>query len=128
MKVAVCVKEVPDASAPKRLDPQTFRLDRGVAGALNEFDTHAIEEGLQLKDKGGEGEVVAVLMGPERAADSLRKALAIGAEAMLASALAGGQAQQSKFALARRYLDTALEGGVTSPGLLRAQEDRKSVV
>ena len=80
MKVAVCVKEVPDASAPKRLDPQTFRLDRGVAGALNEFDTHAIEEGLQLKDKGGEGEVVAVLMGPERAADSLRKALAIGAD------------------------------------------------
>src|SRR6185312_12157796 len=80
MKIAVCVKEVPDASAPKRLDPQTFRLDRGVAGALNEFDTHAIEEGLQLKDKGWEGEVVALLMGPERAADSLRKALAIGAD------------------------------------------------
>jgi electron transfer flavoprotein beta subunit len=80
MKVAVCVKEVPDASAPKRLDPQTFRLDRNVAGALNEFDTHAIEEGLQLRDKGGEGEVVAVLMGPEHAADSLRKALAIGAD------------------------------------------------
>jgi electron transfer flavoprotein beta subunit len=80
MKIAVCVKEVPDASAPKRLDPQTFRLDRSVAGALNEFDTHAIEEGLQLKDTGGEGEVVAVLMGPERAADSLRKALAIGAD------------------------------------------------
>jgi electron transfer flavoprotein beta subunit len=76
VKVAVCVKEVPDASAPKRLDPQTFRLDRGVAGALNEFDTHAIEEGLQLKDKGGEGEVVAVLMGPERAADSLRRSSA----------------------------------------------------
>src|SRR4029453_15524885 len=78
MKIAVCVKEVPDASAAKRLDPQTFRLDRSVAGALNEFDTHAIEEGLQLRDKGGEGEVVAVLMGPERAADSLGKALAIG--------------------------------------------------
>src|SRR5215212_2299039 len=80
MKIAVCVKEVPDASAPKRLDSQTFRLDRSVAGALNEFDTHAIEEGLQLKDKGEEGELVAVLMGPERAADSLRKALAIGAD------------------------------------------------
>src|SRR4029079_17815295 len=80
MKIAVCVKEVPDTSAPKRLDPQTFRLDRSVAGALNDFDTHAIEEGLQLKDTGGEGEVVAVLMGPERAADSLRKALAIGAD------------------------------------------------
>ena len=60
MKIAVCVKEVPDASAPKRLDPQSFRLDRSVAGALNEFDTHAIEEGLQLRDRGGEGEVVDV--------------------------------------------------------------------
>ena len=80
MKIAVCLKEVPDSSAPKRLDPQTFRLDRSVAGALNDFDTHALEEGLQLRDKGGDGEVVAVLMGPERAADSLRKALAIGAD------------------------------------------------
>jgi electron transfer flavoprotein beta subunit len=80
MKIAVCVKEVPDASAPKRLDPQTFRLDRSVAGTLNDFDTHAIEAGLQLRDEGGDGEVVAVLMGPERAADSLRKALAIGAD------------------------------------------------
>ena len=74
------MKEVPDAAAPKRLDPQTFRLDRGGAAALNEFDTHALEEGLRLKDEGGADEVVAVLMGPGRAADSLRKALAMGAD------------------------------------------------
>jgi electron transfer flavoprotein beta subunit len=80
MKVVVCVKEVPDASAPKRIDPESFRLDRSVPGALNEFDTHAIEEGLRLKETGGEGEVVAVLMGPVRASDSLRKALALGAD------------------------------------------------
>jgi electron transfer flavoprotein beta subunit len=80
VKVVVCVKEVPDASAPKRIDPQSFRLDRTVPGALNEFDTHAIEEGLRLKETGGEGEVVAVLMGPARAGDSLRKALALGAD------------------------------------------------
>jgi electron transfer flavoprotein beta subunit len=80
MKVVVCVKEVPDASAPKRIDPQSLRLDRGVPGALNEFDTHALEEGLRLKDAGGEGELVAILMGPARAADSLRKALALGAD------------------------------------------------
>jgi electron transfer flavoprotein beta subunit len=80
VKVVVCVKEVPEASAPKRIDPQTFRLDRSVPGALNEFDTHALEEGLRIKEKGGEGEVVALLMGPARAADSLRKALAIGAD------------------------------------------------
>jgi electron transfer flavoprotein beta subunit len=80
VKITVCLKEVPDASAPKRIDPQTFRLDRSVAGALNDFDTHALEEGLRLKEKGGDGEVVAVLMGPERASDSLRRALAIGAD------------------------------------------------
>jgi electron transfer flavoprotein beta subunit len=80
MKVAVCVKEVPDAAAPKRLDPQTFRLDRSGPAALNEFDTHALEEGLRLKDAGSADEVVALLMGPVRAADSLRKALAMGAD------------------------------------------------
>jgi electron transfer flavoprotein beta subunit len=80
VKIAVCVKEVPDAAAPKRIDPQTFRLDRSGAAALNEFDTHALEEGLRLKEKDGAEEVVAVLMGPERAADSLRKALAMGAD------------------------------------------------
>jgi electron transfer flavoprotein beta subunit len=80
VKVCVCVKEVPDASAPKRIDPQTFRLDRSVPGALNEFDTHALEEALRVKEGTGDGEVVAVLMGPPRAADSLRKALAVGAD------------------------------------------------
>ena len=37
------MKEVPDAAAPKRLDPSTHRLDRSVDGALNDFDTHALE-------------------------------------------------------------------------------------
>jgi electron transfer flavoprotein beta subunit len=104
MKIAVCVKEVPDSSAPKRLDPQTFRLDRSVAGALNDFDTHAIEAGLQLRDEGGEGEVVAVLMGPERAADSLRKALAIGADRAVHisdEALAGSDLVATSRALAK---------------------------
>jgi electron transfer flavoprotein beta subunit len=79
VKIAVCVKEVPDASAPKRIDPQTFRLDRSVPGTLNEFDTHALEEALRVNEQ-GDGEVVAILMGPSKAADSLRKALAIGAD------------------------------------------------
>jgi electron transfer flavoprotein beta subunit len=74
------VKEVPDAAASKRLDPQTFRLDRSGPAALNEFDTHALEEGLRLKDGGGADEVVALLVGPPRTADSLRKALAMGAD------------------------------------------------
>ena len=80
VKVAVCMKEVPDAAAPKRIDPQTGRLDRSVEGALNEFDAHALEEALGLKDGASDTEVVVVSMGPERASESLRKALAMGAD------------------------------------------------
>jgi electron transfer flavoprotein beta subunit len=66
MKIAVCVKEVPDA-AHKRIDPGTKRLDRSGEGALNAYDANAVEEALRLKDATGEGEVVVVSMGPERA-------------------------------------------------------------
>ena len=47
---------------------------------MNEFDAHALEEGLKLKEADGEGEVVVVTMGPERATATLRKALAMGAD------------------------------------------------
>ncbi len=83
VKVAVCMKEVPDAAAPKRIDPQTFRLDRSVEGALNDFDTHALEEALRLKDSAQDTEVVIVSMAPQRASESLRKALAMGADRVL---------------------------------------------
>ena len=80
MKIAVCVKEVPDATAHKRIDAGTKRLDRSGEGALNAFDANAVEEALRLKDATGEGEVVVVSLGPERALNSLRKALAMGAD------------------------------------------------
>jgi electron transfer flavoprotein beta subunit len=80
MKIAVCVKEVPDAAVHKRIDPGTKRLDRSGEGALNQFDSQAVEEALKLKEAGGEGEVVLVSMGPAGAVDSLRKALAMGAD------------------------------------------------
>jgi electron transfer flavoprotein beta subunit len=78
MKIAVCVKQVPEGN--KRLDPATKRLDRTGEGALNAFDAHAVEEALRVKDHSGEGEVVLVSMGPAKAADALRKALAMGAD------------------------------------------------
>ena len=80
MKIAVCVKEVPDAAVHKRIDPGTKRLDRSGEGALNQFDSQAVEEALKLKESGGEGEVVLVSLGPADALDSLRKALAMGAD------------------------------------------------
>ena len=80
MKIAVCVKQVPDASSPRRLDPGTKRLDRSGEGTLNAFDVHAVEEALRLKEAAGGGEVVLVTLAPQRAQDALRKALAMGAD------------------------------------------------
>jgi electron transfer flavoprotein beta subunit len=77
MKIAVCVKHVPEG--PSRIDPQTLRLDRSGEGALNHFDANAIEEALRLKGD-SDAEVVAVSLGPQAALDSLRKALAMGAD------------------------------------------------
>src|SRR5215203_37867 len=79
MKVAVCVKHVPEAQA-LRLDPATKRLDRSGEGTLNGFDANAVEEALRVKDAAGDAEVVLVSLGPERAVDSLRKGLAMGAD------------------------------------------------
>src|ERR1051326_8599651 len=77
MRIAICVKHVPEG--PSRIDPSSKRLDRWGEGALNHFDANAVEEALRLKGD-GDGEVVVVSMGPEQAADSLRKALAMGAD------------------------------------------------
>ena len=79
MKIAVCVKQVPETAA-KRIDPGTKRLDRSGEAALNAFDAHAVEEALKLKEGSGEGEVVLVSMGPPSALDAMRKALAMGAD------------------------------------------------
>ena len=80
MKIAVCVKHVPEGSS--RIDPGSKRLDRSGEGALNHFDANALEEALRLKAD-SETEVVAVSLGPAKAADSLRKALAMGADRAL---------------------------------------------
>jgi len=80
VKIAVCVKAVPDAATGRRIDDASKRLDRGGDLALSDFDSHAVEEGLRVKEAAGEGEVVVVSMGPERSADAVRKTLAMGAD------------------------------------------------
>jgi electron transfer flavoprotein beta subunit len=77
VKIAVCVKHVPEQA--RKIDPETKRLDRSGEGAINPFDVHAVEEALRIKEAQG-GEVVIVTMGPTAAQDSVRKALAMGAD------------------------------------------------
>jgi electron transfer flavoprotein beta subunit len=79
MKIAICVKQVPDATVHKRMDAATKRLDRSGEAALNPTDLNAVEEALRIKEAEG-GEVVLVCLGPEKAIDSLRKGLAMGAD------------------------------------------------
>ena len=103
MKIAVCVKQVPEAAHP-RIDPSSKRLDRSGEGALNSFDSNAVEEALKLKEATGEGEVVLVSLGPAKAQDALRKALAMGADrAVLISddAAAGSDLIATSYALAK---------------------------
>jgi len=106
MKIAVCAKVVPDATAHKRLDPSTFRLDRSGESALNPTDVNAVEEALRLKEAHG-GEVTVVSLGPAKAMDALRKALAMGADrAVLVS---DDAAAGSDLIASSRLLAAALE-------------------
>jgi electron transfer flavoprotein beta subunit len=103
MKIAVCVKQVPEAQA-KRIDPGTKRLDRSGEAALNAFDANAIEEALRVREASGDGEVVLVSLGPAGAVDALRKGLAMGADrALLVSddAAAGSDLVATSLALAK---------------------------
>lgn len=79
MHFVVCIKQVPD-SAQIRVHPVTNTIMRqGVPTIINPYDLFSLEEALRLRDKVG-GEVTVLTMGPPMAADSLRKALTIGAD------------------------------------------------
>lgn len=123
MKIAVCVKAVPDAAAGRRLDPATKRLDRSGELAISDWDTFAVEEALKLREAAGEGEVVVVSMGPEKAMDALRKALAMGADRAVLithSALEGadllGTASALASALAQEAPELTLFGQQSADG------------
>ncbi|WP_127088152.1 electron transfer flavoprotein subunit beta/FixA family protein [Aquabacter cavernae] len=79
MHIVVCLKQVPD-SAQIRVHPVTNTIMRqGVPTVINPYDLFALEEALRLRDAHG-GQVTVLTMGPPMASDSLRKALAYGAD------------------------------------------------
>src|SRR5262245_16641392 len=75
VKVAVCVKQVPDPSQPPALDPATRNLVRDGKVVMDDADGHGVELGLQLTAAGGE--VVIVSMAPGEEVAGLRPALAM---------------------------------------------------
>lgn len=103
MNIVVCVKQVPDTSEKKDFGPD-FRMNRAALDAvINPFDEYAIEEALRLKETHG-GEVTILTMGPPSAEDTMRKALAMGADkGVLVSdpALEGSDAWGTSYVLAQ---------------------------
>lgn len=80
MKIVVAIKQVPVRDSQLKIDAQGHWIDEGdLSFEINEPDAYALEEALQLKEKHG-GEVVALCAGPARAAQTIREALAKGAD------------------------------------------------
>ena len=80
MNIVVLVKQVPDTEGDRKLNPSDNTVDRGaVDPVINYIDEFAIEEGLLLKEAHG-GEVTILTVGPEKATESIRKALSMGAD------------------------------------------------
>jgi electron transfer flavoprotein beta subunit len=104
MNIVVCVKQVPDTWAEKKLDPTDKTVDRAsVDGVMNEIDEYAVEEALRLKEAHG-GEVTILTMGPAKAVETIRKALSMGADKavhVVDDALHGTDALGTSHALAK---------------------------
>ncbi|HSK27884.1 MAG TPA: electron transfer flavoprotein subunit beta/FixA family protein [Jiangellales bacterium] len=104
MDIVVLVKHVPDATADRTFTDSDHTTDRaGVDGLLSELDEYAVEEALTLAEAHG-GEVTALTMGPEQAADAVRKALQMGASAgvhVVDDALHGSDALATSLVLAK---------------------------
>ena len=80
MKIVVCIKQVPARDSLLRVDTsRPWIQEADLSYEINEPDAYALEEGLQLKEKHG-GEVVVLCAGPARAAQTIREALAKGAD------------------------------------------------
>jgi electron transfer flavoprotein beta subunit len=102
MNIVVCVKQVPDTETTRTLKSDDRTLDRAAAdGVLNELDEYAVEEALRIKEAHG-GEVTVLTMGPDKATDTIRKALSMGADKavhLTDEALAGSDALQTSYAI-----------------------------
>ena len=107
MNIVVCVKYVPDATAEQKFEADNT-VDRvAVPGLLSELDEYAVEQSLQLKEKNADPEsvtVTALTVGPEQAADAIRKALQMGADKgvhVLDDAIAGSDYLGTSLVLAK---------------------------
>ncbi len=81
MKIAVCIKRVPDMEQRFKIAGSGTAVDEtGLKYAMSDFDEWAVEAALQLNEKHGGGEIVVISLGPDAVQETMRKALAMGAD------------------------------------------------
>jgi electron transfer flavoprotein beta subunit len=81
MKILVMVKQVPDTATQVKIGADPRAIDTaGITWIVSPYDEFAVEEALRIKEKAGQGEVVAVSLGPDRCKEALRSCLAMGAD------------------------------------------------
>jgi electron transfer flavoprotein beta subunit len=81
MKILVAIKQVPDTATQVKIAGDAKSIETaGITWIVSPYDEFAVEEALRIKEKRGQGEVVAVTVGPERAKEALRSCLAMGAD------------------------------------------------
>jgi electron transfer flavoprotein beta subunit len=79
MRIYVCVKQVPDTEAIISIT-KDMGYDREVKYVVNPYDDYGVEQAVSMVEKAGEGEVIALCVGSERAANALRSAMAMGVD------------------------------------------------
>ncbi len=79
MQIYVCVKHVPDSAASITITGDTG-IDKNITFLLNPFDEHAVTQAVKIRDQLKNSEVIAICLGPEKAEDTLKSALAMGAD------------------------------------------------
>ena len=102
MNIVVCVKYVPDAQSDRTFTEDNTTDREGVDGLLSELDEYAVEEALKIVEA-GDGEVTVVTIGPDAAAEAVKKALQMGADKgvhVLDDAIAGSDAPATSLVLA----------------------------
>jgi electron transfer flavoprotein beta subunit len=82
MKILILVKEVPDTASTRVLDPVTGLLDRGASEPVpDEIGERAIDHALRYRESGGDVEIAVLALSPQSSEASIRKFLAVGADA-----------------------------------------------
>ncbi|MGA7206514.1 MAG: electron transfer flavoprotein subunit beta/FixA family protein [Specibacter sp.] len=113
MKIVVLIKQVPDTSDERTLDPATGWLNRDAGdNIVDEINERALEVALQVKDQDKSTEIVVLAMGPDEATKAIRKALSMGADSgihVLDDSLAGADAARTAAVLAAALKDTAAD-------------------